>query len=57
MVPLLFAARCPGRILSTNGQYDESNNEVFWALYPEAATFEDVVLTATWQIEDRRVSR
>jgi hypothetical protein len=57
LVPLLFAVRCPGKILTSNGLYDETQNEVFWALYPEAATFEDVVLTATWQVDDRGASR
>ena len=55
LVPLMFAVRCPGKILTSNGLYDESQNEVYWALYPEAAAFEDVVMTATWKVDNSAV--
>ena len=35
-VALEFAARLPGRIISTNGEYDEVTQKVFWDLYSEA---------------------
>lgn len=47
---LTFVLRCPGRIISTNGQEDDLAGEVYWTLYPEAAAAEDVVLKATWQV-------
>jgi hypothetical protein len=46
-VPLLFSAWLPGKVVATNGERDEVSGEVFWGLYAEAAASEDVVLTAT----------
>jgi hypothetical protein len=48
LTPLIFIVRGPGRIVSTNGERDDFNNEVYWALYPPAATFADVVMTAVF---------
>lgn len=50
-VPLTFAVRLPGKVVATNGEYDEITSEVFWGLYHFAPAFEDVVLTATWEVE------
>jgi hypothetical protein len=47
---LTFVLRCPGRVVSTNGQEDDLAGEIYWTLYPEAAAVEDVVLKATWQV-------
>jgi len=47
-VALMFSVKLPGKIISTNGNIDRSSNEVYWGLYPEAASFgQDIVLTAT----------
>jgi hypothetical protein len=49
-VALTFVAKLPGKVVSTNGEIDEVNGEVFWALYDMAAAAEDVVLTATYEV-------
>jgi hypothetical protein len=48
LTPLIFIVHGPGRIVSTNGERDDFNNEVYWALYPPAATFADVVMTVVF---------
>ena len=50
LVSMLCVVRLPGTIIETNGEVDPIANEVFWALYPEAAAPEDVVLRAVCQI-------
>jgi hypothetical protein len=44
--PLLFIVKSPGRVISSSGEVDDLTGEVFWGLFPEAAAFHDVVLTA-----------
>lgn len=51
IIPLTFVLRGPGKLISTNGEYDELSGEVFWALYPEAASFQPVVLTAVYEVQ------
>ena len=46
LTPLMFIVKGPGRIVSSNGEVDELTGEVFWAMFSEAAAFQDVVLTA-----------
>lgn len=46
LVPLMFIVKTPGRVVSTNGETDELAGEIFWALFSDAASFKDVVLTA-----------
>jgi len=46
LTPLMFIVKTPGRIISSNGEVDELTGEVYWALFPEAASLKDVVLTA-----------
>ena len=41
---------CRGKVIATNGEYDEYTGEVVWPLYSAAAGFEDVVLTATCEV-------
>lgn len=48
-VPLMFVLKAPGKIVETNGEFDELSGEVFWAMFSEAAAFKDVVLTATFE--------
>ena len=50
MTPLMFVLRAPGKLVSSNGDYDEFNDEVYWALFPEAASLQPVVLTAVYEI-------
>ncbi len=53
LVPLMFVVKAPGRIISSNGEVDELAGEVFWALFSEAASFKDVVLTAVVEAGDK----
>jgi hypothetical protein len=50
ITPLMFTVKTPGRVVSSNGELDELSGEVFWALFDEAATFNDVVLTAVVEV-------
>ena len=50
LTPLMFIVKMPGRVVSSNGEVDELSGEVFWALFPEAASLKDLVLTATCEI-------
>lgn len=49
MTPMMFVLKAPGKIVETNGEFDELSGEVFWAMFAEAATLKDVVLTATFE--------
>jgi hypothetical protein len=46
LTPLMFIVQPPGKVVSTNGEIDEFSGEIFWALFEEAAAFQDVALTA-----------
>ena len=46
LTPLMFILKPHGRVVSSNGEMDELNGEVYWALFPEAAALKDLVLTA-----------
>ncbi len=54
---LFIAVKLPGRITAANGERDDVNGEVFWALYPEAAVLGDVTLTATCDTNAQSASR
>ncbi len=50
MSALTFSVQLPGKILSSNGLLDKATNEVYWGMYPEAASLgQDIVLTASCQ--------
>jgi hypothetical protein len=49
LTPLMFIVQPPGKVVSTNGEIDEFSGEVFWALFEDAASFKDVVLTAVME--------
>jgi hypothetical protein len=51
LTPLTFVLRAPGKLISSNGEYDELSGEIFWALYPEAASLQPVVLTAVFEVK------
>jgi hypothetical protein len=46
LTPLMFIVQPPGKVVSTNGEIDEFSGEIFWALFEDAATYKDVVMTA-----------
>ena len=46
---LMFVVKTQGKVISTNGEKDELTGEVYWALFPEAATLQPVVMTAVIQ--------
>lgn len=37
-LPLLMVVRVPGKIIATNGEVDLTTGEVYWGLFPEAAS-------------------
>ena len=49
-VALFIRVKMPGKVIETNGEYDEYTGEVVWPLYSAAAGFEDVVLTAICEV-------
>jgi hypothetical protein len=50
LTPLMFVLRAPGKLVSSNGEFDELSGEVYWALFPEAASMQPVVLTAVFEL-------
>jgi hypothetical protein len=52
LTPLMFVVKTPGRVVSSNGELDEFTGEVFWALFPEAASLNDVTLTAVVELPE-----
>jgi hypothetical protein len=50
LTPLMFIVKTPGHVVSSNGEVDEFTGEVFWALFPEAASLRDVTLTAVCEL-------
>ena len=53
LTPLMFIVRTPGRIVSSNGEVDDVTGEVFWALFSDAASLKDLVLTAVVETEGK----
>lgn len=51
LTPLMFIVKSPGKIISSNGEVDELTGEVYWALFPPAASFKPVVLTAVVELD------
>jgi hypothetical protein len=46
LTPLMFIVQPPGKVVSTNGEIDDFTGEIFWAMFEDAATYKDVVMTA-----------
>jgi hypothetical protein len=44
---LFVSVKLPGKVIETNGIADPYSGEITWSLYPEAAAFGDITLTAT----------
>jgi hypothetical protein len=53
LTPLMFIVKTPGRIVSSNGEVDDVNGEIFWALFSDAASLKDLVLTAVVETEGK----
>lgn len=51
LTPLMFILKAPGKVISSNGDFDELSGEIYWALFPEAASLKPVTLTAVLQLE------
>jgi hypothetical protein len=51
LVPLTFIYKGLGKVVSSNGEVDDLTGEVFWCLFPEAASLEPVKLTAVIQLD------
>lgn len=50
LTPLMFIVKLPGRVVSSNGEVDDLSGEVYWALFPEAASLKNLTLTATCEL-------
>ena len=50
LTPLMFVVKTPGKVVSSNGELDEFTGEVYWALFPEAASLKDLTLTAVCEL-------
>lgn len=46
LTALTFSVKLPGKIVSTNGERDDFNGEIYWSVYPQAAALGDVEMTA-----------
>jgi len=51
LIPLMFIVKSPGKVISTNGEVDEVTGEVYWGLFPEAASYQPVILTLILQLD------
>ena len=51
LTPLMFVVKSAGKIISSNGEVDELTGEVYWALFPPAASLKPVVMTAVVEID------
>jgi hypothetical protein len=47
----MFVVKSLGRVVSSNGEVDELTGEVYWALFPPAASLKPVVLTAVVEMD------
>jgi hypothetical protein len=54
---LFVSVKLPGKVVETNGIADPFSGEITWSLYPEAAAFGDVTLTATCDTNAKPGSR
>jgi hypothetical protein len=49
LTPLMFIVKPSGKVISTNGEIDDFTGEIFWALFEDAALYQDVVLAAVME--------
>lgn len=52
LVSMFISVKLPGVAVESNGELDPLSGEVFWAMYPEAAQIEDVVLRAVCEVRN-----
>lgn len=45
-IAMLFRVKMPGKVISTNGQWDPETGEVIWPMYSMAPSMGDITLTA-----------
>ncbi len=57
LAAMTVIVKLPGKVTETNGETDEFSGEVYWSLYPQAAAFGDVSLTATCDTTKQAASR
>lgn len=50
LTPLMFLVKSKGHVVSSNGEVDDLTGEVYWALYPEAASLKPLTLNAIVQL-------
>ncbi len=53
LVPLMFIVKVPGRVVSSNGEVDEVSGEVYWGLFPEAASMKELTLMVICEVEPK----
>jgi hypothetical protein len=51
LTPLMFIVKTPGTVISSNGDLDELTGELYWALFPPAASLKPAVLTAVVEMD------
>jgi len=51
LTSLMFVLKTAGKIVSSNGEVDDLTGEVFWALFPEAASIKPVTMTAIVELD------
>lgn len=49
LIPMSFAVKVPGKIISSNGSIDRYSGTVYWGVYPQAAAYKDVVLRVVYK--------
>jgi hypothetical protein len=51
LTPLMFIVKTPGKVISSNGEVDMLTGEVYWALFPQAASIKPLVMTAVVELD------
>lgn len=50
-ITMFISVKLPGRIVETDGEVDPYSGEVFWSMFPEAASLGEVSIQATCELE------
>jgi len=53
LTSLMFILKTTGKIISSNGEVDDLTGEVFWALFPDAASLKPVVMSAIVEVDPK----
>lgn len=51
LISMFMSVKLPGTIVESNGETDPLTGEVFWAMYPEAASMGDIELRAVCEVK------